>query len=634
MANPFEKRATEYLADTEAFLALVTPEPLITFFQRDAKDGSLYDRLVVVTGTPGSGKTTLARLFEFNTVHALLRHQNTNQYSSLADALTKCRALDELTPSVLGARVPLESEYREFWEFPYPEDVRVALTSTLLQARTMIRWLRQLGDAGIDLQNVSLVARAGAEAALEQIGGVQGDAALARAREVELAIYRIIRALVPPPLDTLKLTLNEAYHPFDVVRAIRFTTDGGTVELLPLVIFDDAHSLHPAQYERISRWLSQREMRIGRWLLTRLDALNPAHVLASESEAGVQRTRTVTEIRMQAGDRRNSRTAFRKMARDMSKRYMRQMDIFNRRSLADLSDLLVTNGDPLSHSKMDDLQQRIGVAQRRVGASSTRRAELESMVDEYFRTSTSNVRTPELALAAVGIMLERYGKRVPQLSFDLDNVEEAEPNKPLSVDSGVIEGARVRLLHDAGVPYYVGFDTLCDASSENAEQFLQLASRLVGQAETQIVRGKAPSLTPAQQDRLIRQRATELIEAWDFPLHREVRRLTDRMGDECRARSLEGNASLGGGANAWGIPQSEFADLPQTNPELARVLKFAVAYNAIILKPDHSTKKKSWCLLELGGPVAVHHGLTLKRGGFLERDVTQLVNAVGAIRRA
>lgn len=634
MANPFEKRATEYLADTEAFLALVTPEPLITFFQRDAQNGSLYDRLVVVTGTPGSGKTTLARLFEFNTVHALLGHQNTNQYSSLGDALTRCGALSELTPSVLGARVPLESEYREFWEFPYPEDVRAALTATLLQARTMIRWLRQLSEAGIDLKLVSLVARPGSEAALEEIGGSRGDAALARARAVELAIYRIIRALVPPPLDTLELTLNEAYHPFDVVQGLKYSTGARDVEVLPLAIFDDAHSLHPIQYERMVRWLSQREMRIGRWILTRLDALNPAYVLASESDAGVQRTRTMTEIRMQAGDRRRSRSAFRKMARDMSKRYMRQMDIFNRRTLADLSDLLVTNGDPISRSKIQDLQQRVGVVQRRVGASPTRRAELESMVEEYFRTSTSNVRTEELALAALGIMLERYGKRVPQLSFELENLEEAEPNKPLSVDSGVIEGARVRLLHEASVPYYVGFDALCDASSENAEQFLQLASRLVGQAETHIVRGKAPSLSPVQQDQLIRQRTTELIGAWDFPYHREVRKLTDAMGEECRIKSLEGNASLGGGANAWGIPQDQFSDLLQSNLDLARVLKFAVAYNAIILKPDYSTKKKSWCLIELGGPVAVHHGLTLKRGGFLERDVTQLAEAVGTIRRA
>ena len=69
MANPFEKRATEYLRDDEAFLAVVTPEPLATFLQKPAKEGRLYDRLAMIIGTPGSGKTTLARLFQFSTLH-------------------------------------------------------------------------------------------------------------------------------------------------------------------------------------------------------------------------------------------------------------------------------------------------------------------------------------------------------------------------------------------------------------------------------------------------------------------------------------------------------------------------------------------------------------------------------------
>src|SRR5215472_14244459 len=68
MANPFEKRATEYLRDDEAFLAVVTPEPLATFFQKPAQEGRLYDRLTMIIGTPGSGKTTLARLFQFTTL--------------------------------------------------------------------------------------------------------------------------------------------------------------------------------------------------------------------------------------------------------------------------------------------------------------------------------------------------------------------------------------------------------------------------------------------------------------------------------------------------------------------------------------------------------------------------------------
>lgn len=634
MVNPFEKRATEYLADPEAFLAVVTPEPLITFFASHAKNDSLYDRLAVVTGTPGSGKTTLARLFEYSTVQSLVRHRNAITYRSLVDALTRCRVLHDLKPQILGARVPLESEYREFWEFPYPEEVRMSLTTTLIQARAIIRWLRQIGDSGVSLETVSIKPRTGAEAALEQIGGGQADRVLSRARDVERAIYKIVRALVPPTLNALTSAITDAYHPFDVVERIVIPFDGEQLQLIPLAMFDDAHSLHPAQYEKTERWLAQREMRVGRWILTRLDALKPAHVLGNEADPGVQRNRVVTDIRMQPADRKQSRPAFRKMARDMSGRYLTQMDTFNRRRLTDLADLLATDRVVISDRRLAELKQRVDVIQRRVGASNARRAELAAQVEEYFETSKSHVRTQELVLAATAITLERYAKRTPQLSFDAFGDHDMEPNKPITVDATLIDGARIRLLHDAKVPYYIGFEALCDASTENAEQFLQLASRLVAQAETQLVRGKGPTISASDQHRLISKRAAELIDSWDFPHHREVRRLTDVIAAECIERSLEGNASLGGGPNAWGIPQEDFDELPRQHLDLARVLQYAVAYNAVVLKPRHSTKGRMWCLVELGGQVTVRSGLTLRRGGFLEREVDDLLRALGGKRRA
>jgi hypothetical protein len=107
MANPFEKRATEYLRDDEAFLAVVTPEPLATFFQKPAREGRLYDRLAMIIGTPGSGKTTLARLFQFTTLRTLLRNRGITSYKPLIDALAACGAIVDERPTLVGGRLPL-----------------------------------------------------------------------------------------------------------------------------------------------------------------------------------------------------------------------------------------------------------------------------------------------------------------------------------------------------------------------------------------------------------------------------------------------------------------------------------------------------------------------------------------------
>jgi hypothetical protein len=219
--------------------------------------------------------------------------------------------------------------------------------------------------------------------------------------------------------------------------------------------------------------------------------------------------------------------------------------------------------------------------------------------------------------------MERYGKRTPQRGLFDDDIE-VEPNRPLKADSGVVDGAQIHLLHRHERPYYFGIDAVCDASSENAEQFLQLTGRLVSQAETQLIRGKEATLSSAVQHKLLRDRATEMIAEWDFPQFQLVRRLADGIASQCLERSLEGNASLGGGANAFGIPQSEFDSIPNDFPELARVLQFGVAYNAFALVRNHGGKGELWCLVELSGVLLLHHGLTLKRGGYLERGVEDL----------
>lgn len=361
-----------------------------------------------------------------------------------------------------------------------------------------------------------------------------------------------------------------------------------------------------------------------------MDALTPAEVIQNPEHAthnqpvGRKRTREIAEIRLQSTSERDERKkAFRKMSKDMAGRYLRSMDVFNRRGLNNLGDILSTDPENITASRREELRKSIETVKIKYGISSTRIESFHAEVDRYLSTTQSEDKGEDVKLAMISILLERYINRIPQQNLFGDEID-AEPNKPIEADSDTLDGARIHLMSKYNRPYYFGIDTLCDASSENAEQFLQLAARLVAQSETQLIRQKPGTLSSATQHKLLRERAIEIIRDWDFPHMPLVRNLAEGIAKECLARSLEPNAPLGGGAIACGILQSEFDGITQNDHQLAQVLQFGVAYNAFNLIPNYKTKKKYWCLIELGGVVLLKHGLTLKKGGFLERKVDHL----------
>lgn len=631
MANPFEKRASEYRRDNEAFLPLVTPDPLITFFKEHADDGKLYDRLSVVIGTPGSGKTTIARLYQYSTLNTLLQHESQTNFKPLVDTLTQCGAIKDKRPVLLGARVPLESEYREFWEFPYPDELKCKLMFTLIQSRTVLAWISNVMSTGVKLDQISIVPRGDANAALVAIGGRDGRSLFEKARSIEEQIYKISASLMPPKIEDIEEAATVAYHPFDVIENFEIEDTNGSKRLRPLVIFDDAHSLHPEQFSKFWKWLARRELKISRWVLTRMDALSPADVLLAQGESNAKRSglksaRELTVIWMQSQDDRFSkRKAFRKMAKGMASRYLRQMDVFSRRGIQDLVGFISTDPNSLTPGKLKELENMVNTIQHKNAISKVRREKLEGLISDYLANTGHG--GADVALAMLSILFHRYLKRIPQKGLFDGQDEDPEPNRHLTVDSGIADGAKVRLLHDFDRPYYYDFDALCDASSENAEQFLHLASTLVMQAETRLIQGKSASLTSKVQNRLLRAKAGEIYREWDFPHSQQVAMLAEGIAEQCVAKTLEGNASLGGGAGtgAFGIPQEEFEEIPQKYEELAKVLKFGAAYNAFILVQHHRAKHQKWCQIELSGVLRIHFGLSQTRGGFLERTTNDLL---------
>jgi len=629
--NPFYRRATEQLRDDEAFLSIVSPQPLTYLLKRPAEQGTLYDRLVLFRGAPGTGKTTLARLFEFSALRAVLRSTGSTDYEAVAGALEECGAIKNGLPTLLGCRLPLETDYRDFWEFPYPEGLRSGLLFSLIQARAVLAWFRHLQMAGIADSAISVVPRADATSAMDTIGGAGATSIVVRAREVERAVYDIIGALVAPKEASLPAPVTGTYRPFDLIDHIEVRSpvlnQGQPLSLIPLLMLDDAFWLHPSQFDALRHWLARRELRIARWVLTRFDILKPSEALSlvaddqheRPSYPGLGASRDELTILFQSwGPRKDQRNAFRRMARDMAQRYLEKHSLLGPRRLVDIGSLLSEEPEPLSTGKLTELSKTVAATQTRLKITGSRRNELEAALNEFRK----GAEIPEAArLAMLSILMHRYVNRIKGQATLFED-DDPEPSRPLAANPGVYEAARLHLLHAYERPFYFGADDLCDASSENAELFLQLSAILVDSIATQVIRSKPPVLDSGTQHRLLRERARRIIDAWNFPYFEKVRRLVDSVAAKCVETSLQPNGWLT--PNAFGVPQGDFDDLAKSNSDLATVLQFAVAYNALLVVPQYECKNKEWCLLELGGPVCLAHGLSLKRGGFLEGTTAQL----------
>src|SRR5262249_33501472 len=158
-----------------------------------------------------------------------------------------------------------------------------------------------------------------------------------RARRVEAALYGVAGAVIAPPTTELPSDATAPYRPFDVIDHFSLPREASSrLDFQPLVMRDDAHQLHPGQYQSLQEWLMRRELRMARWLLSRLDALDSGEMLntvTASEEGSVQTrrftvTRDLTDVVFQTGSaRQQERKFFRNMARDMARRYFDRMPL-------------------------------------------------------------------------------------------------------------------------------------------------------------------------------------------------------------------------------------------------------------------------------------------------------------------
>jgi hypothetical protein len=208
---------------------------------------------------------------EFRLVESVLRDQNNENNRLLARAFAASGFSAEEEPTVAAVRIPMESEYRDFWELPYHAAVKTKLILSLIQARTILGLVRNLTANGRRTTgSIRFIARDDAGAQLEQIGGTEAERVLARARAVERAVYSVGASLVPPAIADIPAEARDPYQPLEAILDVEIDWNGKPLRLRPMVILDDVHTLHPDQFEALFRTLARREIRFARWMMMRM----------------------------------------------------------------------------------------------------------------------------------------------------------------------------------------------------------------------------------------------------------------------------------------------------------------------------------------------------------------------------
>ena len=626
MDNPFKKRATEYVAEARTFLPLLSPEPIVDFFKMDKT--ALLEKLTIVVGTPGCGKTTIARVLEFDVLD-VLAHNSSLINKDLTAALGRLQILEELTPTLVAYRLPMSTNFRGIWELPYSEKLRTILLRSFVQAKAVLGWFRQLEKADIQMEDIEVVFNEEAESAKLAMRGDSTVEFRNHAREIESAIFRAATALIAPNENELASTfLNESYDVFENIVGFRLASGKSrykrTEQLFkPMIIVDDAHELHPTQFILLREWLKSRNIKVARWVMCRPDVVSPEDFRGALSQ---EQAETDNHFGTSSGRdyflklvqlSSNRKREFRKIAQDIGRRYLPQLPAFTRHSYDNFSLLLDTKAPALSKSTTKELKSAI----RKLANDGHLSL---AVVDAISERIPSELPEDE-RLATLRILLHREIRRTPQLSLLGDTAELTEPVTDFKqAKPALIDGARIQLLHEYERPYYFGIDKLADASNANIEQFISLSSVLIDEMLAKLVRGKKADISATIQHEVLVNQAKRIIKEWDFPYHAAVRELVSAIADRCKEKTLAPNAPLDDGANAIGIPQSEFNSILSRSERLTRILHYAFAYKALVFVPHYRCKNQEWCLLELGGVPCLAHGLTLGRGGFIEDTLSGL----------
>lgn len=615
LRNAFRYRlADRPTLDTSLFLHLYCPALLNRIVPEDLS----VPKLVVFSGSPGSGKSSFLRLFQTESLIALHTHRLESSDDVIAEALRELGIFDDDGIRYVGMYIQCDSNLR-LLSNALPNTADQKLLNTLLDVRitlAYLRGLRQLATARLipsELDGVSFEPLPSEETPPPMFAVAHSFAELEETcLSLEMDFAALLNSFPGDPIPKSLVPHSQLFALSYISHQLRGPQSAWPA---PLLLLDDFQDLYEDQREHLQRELIRRSA-TPRWVAVR------KHVYELERLLPLEGTRDGREVREIDLDD-SKQAAFRKFLENVTERRVRMTESLQQiLTIQSFRDRLKIGDDTVVWSRMAPRAEDVLSRLRALGANE--KITLPAGPDVPVRF----LHDLEKHL----ILAERKAGRSQR--YLLAELEPPEPS-----DAKTEEAARLFMAERYKLPYYFGFDALGTASNRNVEQFLDIAG---GYAEKMIFRAelnRSFDLSAREQDELLRASAKRYYARIEqgFTHGYTIRQFIDNLARFFYAVTYRPNAPIAPGVTGFGLTREQLRDARSVDGAGSGIRVFREALTAAVAGNIFSIRKTKQgqagsekFVFYLNRLLCIHFNLPLGYGGWQRLPLETIVKMMTA----
>ncbi len=586
----------------------------------------VWDRLVVIQSAPGAGKTSLLRIFSADSLNDIIARPE--EFKQLHQRMSTLGAIVDGQVRILGIRLALKKDYRAINDLRLEPDRSIKVFFRLLDAQLV----REIANTLLELcpdtnpKELRIEPAVDAADALTQIGGPTVTGLQTWARTTHRELLTQLDSVMPPKIE--HLGGHHASYAIKALSGASFFNGEQPLSLTPLVMFDDAQDLDPGQRRALIEALADRDLRLGRWVAERYQALSHDELIADEQPSRAYlllRIETAARRLTDAPGRRRGKTkGFDKLLLDISDlraSHALYTEAEDERHLRALLDVEIEPDDASLGSAIHHLDERL----EQLTAGNLRYEHWLAASQEKHDYSGAIERR------AIEVLITRDQQRVQGSLFAVPlTLEELKTRGGGRLN----EASALLLRHELNLPFYFGPDKLAKLATENIEQHISLSGELFEEILARVTLAQPLMIEPKRQEAIVREASETLWK--DIPSRladgREIQQLLLNIAAICRADTFRPTVPYPPSPTATAITMRDRerlldpawrANTPGAE-ELFAALAGAIAHNLLAVDLDYSVKENRWMVLNVNRLLCPRFGLALGLGGIRERPVETL----------